>query len=172
MLYNPIVMFLTGAALGALSKLLDVHTQNLGNIFSQLAIWILLGVVIVLFSDTRGLACLDIFVFCVGMLIAYYITAEWTSSVWSPAFVYGWALFSLFSPLFAYLTFMTKKRNVTGIILSCGIVLAAFMSSVILFHGPRVYDFIICLALIYLLFFHKFKPEKRRRTESHTKNRT
>lgn len=159
-------MFFIGAALGAVSKLLDIHTQNLGNIFSQLAVWILLGVVIVLFSDTAGRACLDIFVFCIGMLIAYYILAEQTGSVWSPAFVYGWAVFSLFSPLFAYLTRLTRRGGVIGVILSCGIIFAAFMSSVILFHGPRIYDFVICLLLVYFLFFHKFKSGKRFRSSS------
>lgn len=160
-------MFLIGVVLGAASKLLDIYTQNLGNIFSQLAIWILLGVIIVLFCDTRKLACIDIFVFCIGMLLAYYLVAEWSGSVWSPVFVYGWIAFSLLSPLFAYLTWMTKKCNALGIFLSCGIVLVAFLSSVIMFHGPRIYDFIICIALVYFLFVYKYKPDVCSRKTKH-----
>lgn len=50
-----------------------------------------------------------------------------------------------------------KKRNALGLLLSCGIVLVAFLPSVILFDGPRVYDFLICPALVYFLFLNKYK---------------
>lgn len=43
---NPISMFIIGLILGIVSRLLDIYTQNLGNIFSQMAIWILFGVLI------------------------------------------------------------------------------------------------------------------------------
>ena len=77
----PLLIFLFGAALGVASKLLDIYTSNLGNIFSQMSIWILLGTLIAIFSKTKGKAALNVFVFCIGMLITYYITAELTNSV-------------------------------------------------------------------------------------------
>ena len=36
----------SGLLLGALSRFFDIYTQNIGNIFSQMAVWILLGTVI------------------------------------------------------------------------------------------------------------------------------
>jgi len=39
---NPISMFVLGLTLGVLSRLLDIHTQNLGNIFLRMEIWILI----------------------------------------------------------------------------------------------------------------------------------
>ena len=60
-LLNPAGMFLTGLALGIIIRLLDLYTTNLGNIFSQLAVWILLGTIISIYSATPKAAMLHIF---------------------------------------------------------------------------------------------------------------
>lgn len=153
----PIAMFLLGAVLGVASKLLDIYTSNLGNIFSQMSIWILLGTLIAIFSKTKGKAALNVFVFCIGMLITYYITAELTSSVYGMTFIYGWAAFSVCSPVFAILTWLTKEKGLLGKIISIGILFVTLTVSVVVFDGPRMYDIVIILALIYFLFQVKVK---------------
>lgn len=153
----PFLLFLFGAALGVASKLLDIYTSNLGNIFSQMSIWILLGTLIAIFSKTKGKAALNVFVFCIGMLITYYITAELTNSVYGMTFIYGWATFSVCSPVFALLTWMTKEKGTFGKIISFGILVVTLTASMVLFDGPRVYDIVIMLALAYFLFIHKVK---------------
>lgn len=50
---NPISMFVIGLVLGIISRLLDIYTSNIGNIFSQMAIWILLGVLISIYSSSK-----------------------------------------------------------------------------------------------------------------------
>lgn len=151
----PMLFFLLGAVLGTVSKLLDLYTSNLGNIFSQMSIWILLGTLIAIFSRTKGKAALNVFVFCIGMLITYYITAELTSSVYSMTFIYGWAAFSLCSPVFAWFTWMTREKGVFPKLISAGILLVTLLVSVVVFSGPRVYDIVILHALAYFLFVHK-----------------
>ena len=152
---DPILLFIFGAVLGVVSKLLDIHTSNLGNIFSQMSIWILLGTLIAIFSKTKGKAALNVFVFCIGMLITYYITAELTSSVYGMTFIYGWAAFSLCSPVFAWFTWMTKEKGVFPKIISFGIMLVTLLVSIVVFSGPRVYDIVILLVLAYFLFAQK-----------------
>lgn len=154
---DPILLFIFGAVLGVVSKLLDIHTSNLGNIFSQMSIWILLGTLIAIFSKTKGKAALNVFVFCIGMLITYYITAELTNSVYGMTFIYGWAAFSVCSPVFAILTWMTKEKGVLGKIISFGILVVTLTVSMVVFDGPRVYDIVIMLVLAYFLFIHKVK---------------
>lgn len=154
---TPVMMFILGAVLGVASKLLDIHTSNLGNIFSQMSIWILLGTLIAIFSRTKGKAALNVFVFCIGMLITYYITAELTNSVYSMTFIYGWAAFSVCSPVFAWFTWMTKEKGVLGKIISFGILVVTLTISMIVFDGPRVYDIAIILVLIYFLFIYKVR---------------
>lgn len=154
---DPILLFIFGAVLGVVSKLLDIHTSNLGNIFSQMSIWILLGTLIAILSKTKGKAALNVFVFCIGMLITYYITAELTNSVYGMTFIYGWAAFSVCSPVFAILTWMTKEKGVLGKIISFGILVVTLTVSMVVFDGPRVYDIVIVLVLAYFLFIHKVK---------------
>lgn len=43
---KPHWMFGAGLIFEVISRLLDIYTQNLGDIFSQMAIWILIGTLI------------------------------------------------------------------------------------------------------------------------------
>lgn len=108
---KPHWMFFIGLILGIISRLLDIYTQNLGEIFSQISIWILLGTLISIYSKTKKMAMLNIFPFCIGMLITYYVVAELTHGVYNTSFIIGWTTFALFSPIFAYFTWMTKEKK-------------------------------------------------------------
>lgn len=99
---HPIGMFFIGLILGIVSRLLDIYTQNLGNIFSQMAIWILFGVLISIYSSSKRKAMLNILPFCIGMLITYYFVAFITKGVYSTVFIIGWTVFALLSPIMAY----------------------------------------------------------------------
>lgn len=123
-------MLLLGLAAGAVTRLADIYTQILCSVFSELSVWILVGVVIVLGCDSRRRACLDIFLFCAGMLITYYLVAEYTNGIWGWSFVYGWAAFTLLTPVLAYLTWFVKSGGVFGRLISVGIILVTLISSV------------------------------------------
>lgn len=154
---NPFSLFFIGGVLGVMSKLLDIYTTNLGHIFSQMAIWILLGVLISIYSDTKKKAMLNIFPFCIGMLITYYLTAEIKNAVYGWDFIIGWTIFALFSPIFAYFTWLTKEKGIFPRIISVGIVLTSILSSALFFGDFRIYDFIINGLLIYFLFMRKVR---------------
>ena len=154
---NPFMMFIIGLILGVISRLLDIYTQNLGNIFSELAIWILFGVLISINSETKKKAMLNIFPFCIGMLLTYYFVAFITNGVYSKDYIIGWTIFALFSPIMAYFTWKTKEEGILPKLISVAIVLVSILSSIILFDRLRIYDYIINLILIYVLFFKKVK---------------
>ena len=156
-LLNPFMMFIIGLILGVISRLLDIYTQNLGNIFSELAIWILFGVLISINSKTKKKAMLNIFPFCIGMLLTYYFVAFITKGVYSKDYIIGWTIFALFSPMMAYFTWKTKEEGILPKLISVAIVLVSILSSIILFDRLRIYDYIINLILIYVLFFKKVK---------------
>lgn len=150
---NPISMFLIGLLLGIISRLLDIYTQNLGNIFSQMAIWILLGVLISIYSDSKKKAMINIFPFCIGMLITYYFVAFITKGVYSNAFIIGWTIFAFCSPIFACFTWMTKGKGIFSKIISIGIIMVSILSSIILFDRYKniwfYYRWTINILLIY-----------------------
>lgn len=154
---NPFMMFIIGLILGVISRLLDIYTQNLGNIFSELAIWILFGVLISINSETKKKAMLNIFPFCIGMLLTYQFVAFITKGVYSKDYIIGWTIFALFSPMMAYFTWKTKEDGILPKLISVAIVLVSILSSIILFDKLRIYDYIIDLILIYVLFFKKVK---------------
>lgn len=105
---NPFGMFITGLILGVISRLLDIYTQNLGNMFSELAIWILFATIISIYSESKKKAMFNILPFCIGMLITYYVVAALTNGVYSKIFIIGWSIFVLLSPIMAYFALMTK----------------------------------------------------------------
>ena len=156
---KPHWMFCIGLILGIISRLLDIYTQNLGEIFSQMAIWILLGTLISIYSKTKKMAMMNIFPFCIGMLITYYIVAIITHGVYSRSFIIGWTIFALCSPIFAFFTWMAKEKGIIPKTISTGIIIVCVLSSIILFDKLRIYDFLIDGLLIYYLFIKKVERD-------------
>ena len=110
-------MFITGLCLGIISRLLDIYTQNLGNIFSQMGIWILFGVLISIYGKTKRKAMLNV-LFCIGMLITYYFVAFITNGVYSSTYIIGWSIFALCLPVMAYFAWMSKEKGLFAKIIS------------------------------------------------------
>ena len=162
-LLNPLSMLLAGLLLGIAARLFDIYFQNLGEIFSQIAIWILLGTGFAIYSPTKKAAMENIFPFCMGMLAAYYVTAAITHGVYSRTFIIGWAVFALTSPVMAYFAWMAKEPGAFSKIIAAGIAAVSVMSSVLLFAHLRLYDFVIDGVLIYILFFKKIKRSQKRK---------
>lgn len=156
-------MLLAGLLLGIAARLFDIYFQNLGEIFSQMAIWILLGTGFAIYSPTKKAAMENIFPFCMGMLAAYYVTAAITHGVYSRTFIIGWTLFALTSPVMAYFAWMAKEPGAFSKIIAAGIAAVSVMSSVLLFDHLRLYDFVIDGVLIYNLFFKKIKRSQKRK---------
>lgn len=145
--------------MGTISRFLDIYTEHLGNMLSQMAIWIFFGTLISIYSESQKKAMLNILTFCIGMLITYYLTAVSTNGVYNSIFITGWSVFTVFTPLFAYFTWLTKEKGVFPKIISMGVVMVSVMSSIIVFHNFRLYDFIINAFLIYFLFIKKIKRQ-------------
>ena len=160
---NPISLFIIGLALGVMVRLFDIYTEHLGKMFSQMAIWILIGSAIAWYSPSAKKAMINILPFCLGMLITYYYVSKITDGVYSKTFITGWTIFAFCSPILAAIVWYSRKNGILSVIIRIGIVTVSLLSSVIVFHGPRFYDFIIDGVLVYLLFAPKqnSNPSKR-----------
>lgn len=160
---HPISMFIIGLLTGIIIKLIDIHFRvqhfgfSLSDVFSELGIWILIGVIISLFSKNKKYAMLNIFLFSIGMLITYYIIAEVTNSIYGWTFIKGWSVFACLSPMLAYLVTLTKEKGLLSLIIKIGIILVYLITNIIIFGGPRICDIVFILILIYLLFIKKYK---------------
>ena len=158
-LLSPLPLLAAGLLLGTTVRLFDIYCQNLGEIFSQMAVWILIGTLISLYSPTQRSAMKNILPFCLGMLLTYYATAMITHGVYSRSFIIGWTVFALLSPGMACLAWMTRQRGAFAKCIGIGIVLCSVLSSVVLFGRLRVYDVVIDGLLIYFLFFRRNRAQ-------------
>ena len=160
---NPAAMLCLGLLIGLIARLLDIDTTNPGEIFSQMAIWILIGTLISVHSTTAGRAMRNVPAFCIGMLVTYYLTAALTRGVYGAGFLIGWTVFALCSPVMAYFAWHSKGRGAVPVILRVGITAVSALSSVLLFGRLRIYDLVIDGILIYVLFFKKVDRAETRR---------
>lgn len=151
---NPAVLFVLGVISGALSKIFDLYTVYLGTVFSEITVWLLFGVLISIYSTTKKKAMLNVFLFLIGMLIAYYIVAEMTDSVYGLDFIKFWVVIAFLSPVPAYFCWMAKGKGAVGKIISIGIMVISILSG-ILVQEIEAHDIIINGILAYHLFLRK-----------------
>ena len=151
MLLHSLGIAAAGLVTGAAIKLLDIYTTNLGNIFSRLSVWILICSAIAGHSATPKRAAVNVFLFCAGMLATYYLTAEWTRSPYSFSFIYGWAAFSLCSPVFAFFTWYARGTGIPAKLLTAGIIVALLIAAAVLFDGIKASDWIIAILTVAVL---------------------
>lgn len=151
----PLSMLACGLLLGAAARLFDIFCPTLGEIFSQMSVWILLGTLIAIYSPTMKDAALNILPFCLGMLFTYYAAAMLTHGVYGWSFIIGWTVFALLSPLMACLTHITKRRGVIPKVIGTGIVLVFGRVGRFIVRSLRIYDIIIDGFLVYFIFFAK-----------------
>lgn len=134
-----------GLITGVGVKLMDIYTVHLGNIFSQMSVWIFLCSVLAVYSSTPRRAAVNVFLFCAGMLLTYYLTAEGMHSPYSMTFVYGWSVFSLFSPVLAFFTWYAKGKGAVSRLLTAGIVVVLLVMAVLLFDRIRISDLVFAV---------------------------
>lgn len=151
-LFHTTLIAGAGVFLGMAAKLLDIYTSNLGNIFSQMSVWIFLCTVISVLSSTPLRAAINVFSFCIGMLPAYYLTAKLTSSVYSMVFVHGWTVFALLTPALAFCAWYTKGKRLISKIGGMGIILVMLVAAVALFDKIRIADIIFVVLTDIVLF--------------------
>ena len=152
---NPFAMLCFGFLIGFISRLLDIYTTNLGEIFSQMAIWILLGTLISIYSKTAKKAMLNVLTFCLGMLFTYYLAAVLSHGVYSTDYMIGWTVFALCSPVMACFAWFAKESGVLPIIVRMGVIAVSVLSSILFFDRLRIYDLVINGALFFFLFIKR-----------------
>lgn len=117
-----VIFLIIGAISGAVSKFADVYSEILVNFTSGICVWILIGTVICVFTKSPFRAAAYVFLFCAGMIAAYYITAELADLYYSTSFVKGWSIFTLFTPIFALIAWYARGKRWQSWVIRTGIV--------------------------------------------------
>ena len=148
-----LAMVLLGAAAGVAAKWADFSSvQLLGDVFSELPLWILFGLLTARFSGSPGRAAAHAFAFFLAMIPAYYLAAEWMGGVWGMAYVYSWTVVACLSPLAAWAAWYAFGRGWLPTLLSVAAVAAAALADLAAFRRMNFRDFVLaglCAALVF-----------------------
>ena len=133
-------VILLGFLLGTLQKWIDgtggsnlpliLQQLDIGNYFGRLAIWILLGSIISVYSESPVRAGINTFVFFISMLAGYYLYCNFVLGFLPKAYMMMWLLFAFASFFMAYFCWHAKGEGIIAILISSviiGVLLAIFL---------------------------------------------
>lgn len=128
-------LFACGAILGCFSKWLDnlalddtvwwhrlLESLDLGNFFSDLAIWLLAALIIAVFSRSALRAGLNVFCFLAGICLSYHVYTVSFSGFDPMSYMMRWYAITLLSPIPALLCWYANGSGVIPLILNTGII--------------------------------------------------
>ena len=125
---------IAGILLGVFSKWLDsialdnniwwhriIERLDLGNFFSEMAIWLLISLAIAVFSSSASMAALNVFAFFAGMCAAYHLYSILFAGFNPSSYMVIWYAITLVSPVLAALCWYVKGKGTIPIFLDIGI---------------------------------------------------
>lgn len=132
---------LAGAALGGFAKWLDnlaldsavwwhrgIEALDLGNFFSEIAVWLLAALLIAVFSASALRAAWNVFAFFAGMCAAYHVCTVLFSGFNPASYMLLWYGITLLSPLFAVLCWYAGGTGTVSLLLDVGILAVFWLS--------------------------------------------
>ncbi len=136
-----VITFVLGIVLGFFSKWLDnlaldstiwwhrlIEALNLGNFFSDLAVWLFIALVIAVFSASALRAALNVFVFFLGMCVSYHVSTILFSGFDPGTYMLIWYGITLLSPLPAVICWYAKGSGMVPLILDI-LIISVFVLS-------------------------------------------
>ena len=159
-------VILLGFLLGTLQKWIDgtggsnlpliLQQLDIGNYFGRLAIWILLGSIISVYSESPVRAGINTFVFFISMLAGYYCYCNFVLGFLPSAYVMMWLLVAFASFFMAYFCWYAKGEGIIAILISSviiGVLLAqainlSITQGVYVYHSLEVVTWLIGVILL------------------------
>lgn len=93
---------------GVLTKYVD-SVPFLGDVFTRLGIWVLIGTLIAAYSKTPIRAGIHNLIFFIGMLIGYYAYSELLFGVFPTSYFLYWGVYAMVSPCLAAIVWFAKN---------------------------------------------------------------
>ena len=155
-----------GFLLGILQKWIDgtggsnlplmLQQLDIRNYFGRLAIWILLGTIISVYSESPLRAAINTFLFFISMLAGYYLYCNYILGFLPRTYMMMWIVIAFVSFFMAYICWYAKGEGIIAIFISSiimGVLLAqAFNLNITqgfyMYHSLEVFTWIIGVILL------------------------
>ena len=159
-------VILLGLLLGVLQKWLDgagssilpaiLQQLDVGNYFGRLAIWILLGTIISVYSESPLRAAINTFFFFLSMLAGYYLYCNYILGFLPRTYMMMWIVIAFASFFMSYICWYAKGEGIIAIFISSmimGVLLAQafnlnFTQSFYMYHFLEVITWLIGVILL------------------------
>ena len=125
-------VILLGFLLGILQKWIDgtgvsnlpaiLQQLDIGNYFGRLAIWILLGTIVSVHSESPLRAAINTFMFFISMLAGYYLYCNYVLGFLPKAYMMMWIVISFASFFMAYICWYAIGEGFIAIFISSVII--------------------------------------------------
>ncbi len=163
------VCFAVGVLLGIISKWLDnlafddliwwhgiIERLDLNNFFSAMAIWLLIALIIAVFSSSADRAALNVFLFFAGMCVAYHIYTIMFSGFDPSSYMMIWYGITLASPVLAVLCWYARGKGAVPVVLDLCIMsifsLACFAMGMFYIDPLGILYVLVYLAALIVLY--------------------
>ena len=121
-------VIMLGFFLGILQKWIDgtggsnlpliLQQLDIGNYFGRLAIWILLGTIISVYSKSPLRAAINTFIFFISMLAGYYLYCNYVLGFLPRTYMMMWMVIAFASFFMAYICWYAKGEGIIAIFIS------------------------------------------------------
>ena len=161
-----------GFLLGILQKWIDgtggsnlpliLQKLDIGNYFGRLAIWILLGKMISMYSESPLRAAINTFFFFLSMLAGYYLYCNYILGFLPRSYMMMWIVIALASFFVAYICWYAKGKGFVAITISSVIigVLLAQAFNLNITQGFYVYHSLEVLTWLIGVILLRRKPKE------------
>ena len=130
MAINSLLIFLGGVGLGFVSKWLDSRVfgvgfldyLDLGNFFSDFAIWLLFALLISVYSASPKRASVNVFLFFAGMVASYHLYTVLFSGFNPRSYMMIWYGLTAVSPALAFVCWYAKSKSGYAIVIDSVII--------------------------------------------------
>ena len=165
-------IILLGFALGVLQKWMDgtvsstfptiLQELDIGNYFGRLAIWVLLGTVISMYSESPLRAAINTFFFFLSMLAGYYLYCNYILGFLPRTYMMMWIVIAFASFFMACVCWYAKGEGCIAIFISSMImgVLLAQAFNLNINQGFYMYHFLEVVTWIIGVLILRRKPKE------------
>lgn len=167
---TTIIIFIAGVMIGVLQKWIDgtpvnelplvLQQMDIGNYFGRLAIWILLAVIISVFSKTPFRASINTFLFFIGMIAGYYAYCHFVLGFLPVSYMMLWIAIAFAAFFLAYICWYAKGRGVISILISACILGVLLAQAVSLLQGIYVYHVMELITWVIAVLILWRKPKE------------